>query len=153
MSANRVLCTVLLSLATLLATPSAPAQTTTERGDIVVHHSAIATTALQPEVARQYAITRSAGRALLNIAVQRRQADGSTRAVTAAVSGAATTASGQRQELAVREVREGDAIYYLAEPRITAPETLNFELAVTPEGESAPLSVRFSQEFFPPPAR
>ena len=131
-----------------LSCPAA-AQTAIERGDFTVHYSAIPSTTLAPEVARQYAITRSAGRALLNLAVLKRAADGEPRAVTARISGAATNPNGQRQTLALREVREGDAIYYLAEPRIAARDTLDFELAVVPEGASSAIEVRFRQEFFP----
>jgi hypothetical protein len=128
---------------------AATGQTAIERGDIAVHYSAIPSTTLAPEVARQYAITRSAGRALLNIAVLKRGADAEPRAITARISGAATNPNGQRQTLALREVREGDAIYYLAEPRIAARDTLDFELSVIPDGATAPIEVRFRQEFFP----
>jgi hypothetical protein len=86
---------------------------------------------------------------LLNVAVMKRAPGTQARAVTARISGAATNPNGQRQTLALREVREGDAIYYLAEPRIAARDTLDFELSVVPDGESGPIEVRFRQEFFP----
>ncbi len=126
------------------------AQNSLERGDLVLHYSAIASTTITPEVARQYAITRSTGRALLNVSLMRKQADGSQKAIPARVTAAVTNLNGQRQDLAVREVREGDAIYYLAEPRVGDKETLNFELSALPEGGGEAITTRFQQEFFAP---
>lgn len=129
----------------LAAAGAVHAESSLRQGDYVVHYSAVPSTQIAPEVARQYAITRSANRALLNIAVRRGDA-----AVPAKVTGAATNLAGQREDLAVREVREGDAIYYLAEPRVANQDTLAFDLGVQPEGVAAPIVVRFRQEFFPP---
>jgi hypothetical protein len=136
----------------LLAGVAAPAagQSATAPGGVTVHYSALSTLELRPEIARAYSITRSGARALLNVAVQQRQADGTSHAITATVEAAATNLAGQRQDLRLREVRDGEAIYYLAEPRIAARDTLDFALSVLPEGAAAPITVRFRQEFFPP---
>ena len=135
----------LAALLLTFAAGAALAENSIERGDYVVHYNAVPSATIAPEVARQYAITRSANRALLNIAVLRQG-----RAVTATITGSATNLAGQRQDLALREVREGEAIYYLAEPGIANQETLAFELDVLPEGAPEPIVVRFRQEFFPP---
>jgi len=140
-----VFCSALCGLG--LAGPAA-AQNSVRFGDLVVHYNAVPTTSLTADVARQYGITRSANRALVNISV-RRGTPGADQAVPAKVSVAATNLNGQRSDLRVREVREGEAIYYLAEARIQGNETLNFELEVTPEGATAPVKASFSQEFFP----
>jgi hypothetical protein len=132
------------------ALPPAQAQSVNGPGGITVHYAALPTLELRPEVARAHSVTRSGARALLNIAVQQRQDDGSSHAVTAAIEAAATNLAGQRQDLRLREVRDGDAIYYLAEPRIEARDTLDFSLSVLPDGAAAPVTVRFRQEFFPP---
>lgn len=124
---------------------AAHAESFATHGEYTVHYNALPSTQIAPEVARQYAITRSANRALLNVAVRRGEA-----AVAARITGAATNLAGQRQELALREVREGEAIYYLAEPRTANQDTLAFELAVVPDGTTAPIVIRFRQEFFPP---
>jgi hypothetical protein len=137
-----------LLLALTILPLAGSAQNTLERGDVVVHYNALPSTTLSPDVARQYRITRSSNRALLNVSVLRKQADGSQTAIPARIDAAATNLNGQRQDLALREVREGEAIYYLAEPRVTDQETLNFELNVLPEGESSAIQVRFQQQFF-----
>ena len=123
------------------------ADNSTRAGGYVVHHNALPTTQLTPDVARQYGITRSANRALVNISVRQGE-PGSDRAVPAQVSLVATNLSGQRLDLRAREVREGDAVYYLAEARIVGTDTLVFELEVTPEGATAPIKASFRQDFF-----
>ena len=55
-----LICGALCGLA--LALPAA-AENSVRSGDLVVHYNAVPTTSLTPEVARQYAITRSANRA------------------------------------------------------------------------------------------
>ncbi|HEX5693313.1 MAG TPA: DUF4426 domain-containing protein, partial [Arenimonas sp.] len=66
-----------------LALPVA-AQNSVRSGDLVVHYNAVPTTSLTPDVARQYGITRSANRALVNVSV-RRGTPGADEAVPAQV--------------------------------------------------------------------
>ena len=139
---------ILSALLALAPVPSAHAQNSQRAGDLVLHYSAIPSTTLAPEIARQYAITRSANRALVNIAIRRGPPGEPGEAVAARVSVAVTNASGQRDTLRVREVREGDAIYYLAEARFAGNEKLAFEVEAVPEG-GAPMRASFRQEFFP----
>jgi hypothetical protein len=122
-------------------------QNSVRSGELVVHYNAVPTTSLTADVARQYGITRSANRALVNVSVRRGE-PGADQAVPASVTVAATNLNGQRSELRVREVREGEAIYYLAEARIQGQETLSFEVQVSTEG-AAPIKASFRQEFFP----
>ncbi|MBB5015916.1 DUF4426 domain-containing protein [Rehaibacterium terrae] len=135
-----------LALALLaFATPLAAGQLTS--GDLTLHYSALPTTSLTAEVARQYGITRSGNRVLLNIALRRAVADADV-AVAADVRASATNSAGQRQEIRLREVREGDAIYYLGEARVNDGETLGFEIEA--RVDDRPLQVRFQQQFFAP---
>lgn len=136
----------LVLFALVLALP-ALADNSTRAGGFVVHHNAVPTTSLTPDVARRYGITRSANRALVNITVRQGE-PGADRAVPAKVKLVATNLNGQRLDLRAREVREGDAVYYLAEARITGNDTLVFELEVSPEGAAAPIKASFRQEFF-----
>jgi hypothetical protein len=124
------------------------AQSSLEQDGYTIYFSAIPSLELTPEVARGYAITRSANRALLNIAVRRPGLAGDA-AVTARISGLARNDAGQGQPLALREVREGEAIYYLAEPRMRPGDSLRFELQILPEGREQPIALRFSRTFYP----
>jgi len=132
----------------LAAVGGANAEQKIESGEYVVHYSAVPATSISPEIARQYGITRSSGRGLLNVAVQRKQPDGLNQPVPATVTAAATNLAGQRQALDMREVREGDAIYYLGEPRVADNSTLDFDVEVSVPDRAEPIRLRFSQEFF-----
>ena len=55
---------------------------------------------------------------------------------------------GQTRDLQLREIREGDAIYYIGEFPIVDRETIRFSLQVTPDGRETPVSAELSQQFF-----
>lgn len=137
-------------MVTLASVSNSQAQATAEEGAYTLHVNAISTLDLSPEVARASGITRSASRGLLNIAIRRMQTDGSDVATRATVTADAINLSGQRQILSLREVREGDAIYYLAEPRVSESEELTFEISARPEGNASILKARFKKAFFAP---
>lgn len=137
-----------LAFALTLLSSLASAQSSITRGAYTIHYSALPSTLITPEVARNSGLTRSASRGLLNIAVIKKE-DEREFAVTAVIEAAATNPSGQRQSLRLREVREGEAIYYLGEPRISDGERLDFELRITPVGAPEPIALRFTQIFHP----
>jgi hypothetical protein len=154
MRAFKLMTAALVATALLaLAPPHATAQDAmdspnmVESGDYVVHFNALPTTQIPPEAAQAYRITRSPNRGLLNIAVQRKST-GTNQAVTAEVQASATNLTGQRRDLSVREVRDGGAIYYLAETGVSNRETLIFEVTVLPSGATQPITLRFQQQFF-----
>jgi hypothetical protein len=135
-----------LLLLLMLLAGSASAENFTRRGEFTVHHNAVQTTTLSPDMARQYGFLRSANRVLLNVAVRRGE-PGTDRAVAAVVRASATNLAGQRQDLRMIEVREGDAIYYLGEASISGHDWLNFDISAKPEGGSE-IRSRFRLEFF-----
>lgn len=114
-------------------------------GDYVVHYNALLTDMLQPEVARANNITRSRNRGMLNVAVLRNGDNPMGTAVPARVSGQAVNLSGQLRTLRLREVREGDAVYYIAVFPVAGEETLDFTLDIVPENGGQPMNVRFRQ--------
>lgn len=76
-----------------------------------VHYIIIPTTFLESEIATKYDVARARNRALINVSIL----DANKQAVTGAVSGSSSNLLGQTQYFEFRQVREGDAIYYLAE--------------------------------------
>lgn len=117
-------------------------------GDFVVHFNAVKTDELTPEIAREYSIVRSQNRVLLNVSVLRKQAGAQSVPVPAVVAASAVNLTGQSRTLLVREIREGDAIYYIAETPITNAEVLIFSVDVTPENQTDRFSLRFQKQFF-----
>ncbi len=116
-----------------------------EIGDHVVHFSAQSTDQLPPEVARAYNIVRSKNRAMLNVSVLQ-ASDGS--AVAADVSVKTVNLTGQLKNVTMRQIDEGEAIYYIGEVAIANRETLVFDISVTPDGSDQTSDVRFKRQFF-----
>ena len=100
-------------------------------GEFVVHFSAQSTDQLPPDVARNYNIVRSKNRAMLNVSVLR-AAD--NKPVTAIVTVKTVNLTGQLKNITMRQVNEGEAIYYIGEVTIANRETLIFDIGVTPDG-------------------
>jgi Domain of unknown function (DUF4426) len=118
-----------------------------EFGEYIVHYNALSTDQLGADVAKNYQIVRSSRRGLLNIAVLKKSA-GEPSAIGAKVSGSAANLAGQRSKLAFREVKEGDAIYYLGEFAVGAGrDTYQFQLEVVPVGSITPYTLKFSKDY------
>ncbi|TFG87187.1 MAG: DUF4426 domain-containing protein [Chromatiales bacterium] len=132
------------------AAPALEPATSSSRdfGNYVLHFNAIRTDTLTPEIAKIYNIVRSANRALLNISMVKKVEGTSGVPVAGRVSAQAVNLNGQFKDLTLREIREGDAIYYIGDVLVADHETLVFTVEATPEDESSLYSVRFQREFF-----
>lgn len=117
-------------------------------GDYVVHFNAQSTATLPPEVARAYGIQRSSNRAMINVTVIEKVPGSTGRPSPATVGVTATNLTGQLKDVAIRELREGDAIYYIGELSVANRETLVFDITVRPEGAQEAFRVRFRQQFY-----
>ena len=141
-SLSGLLCIALLS--PLFAT----ADNSKDFGEYVLHFNALTTDMLPPQVAREYRITRSRNRGMINITVLKKVPDSLGLPVHARVEVHARNLVGQVRDINLREVREGDAIYYIGEFRVTNEETLKFTVRAQPLGSQKSLEARFSQDFY-----
>jgi len=132
----------------LFSTQSAQAEQKERFGDYEVHYSAFTSTFLTPEIAKQYGIVRSKAIGVINISVLKKSESGLFEPVPAQLEGMRTNDIQQQQFLAFRRVKEGKAIYYLAEVQFMEGEVLTFNISATPEGQPQPLKLRFSQTFY-----
>ena len=114
-------------------------------GSMNVHYMAIGSTFFTPEIAKVYGITRSRYNGLVNISVLDNTKTGNP-AKTVTISGQAKNNLGQFKSLAFTEVKEGDAIYYLAQVSYNDEETLHFTLNINDGKEQQTL--KFSQKFY-----
>ncbi|MBX9713166.1 MAG: DUF4426 domain-containing protein [Pseudomonadaceae bacterium] len=112
-------------------------------GDLDVHYSAFNSGFLQPEIAAATGLVRSKSQGVVNVAVLK-----AGTASSAQVSGTVKNLLGQSTALSFKEVKEGKAIYYLAQFPFEQRETLRFTLNVT-AADGVPHSFDFNQEFFP----
>lgn len=119
-----------------------------DAGTHLIHYNALPTSQLTPEVASAYNILRSRTRGMLNVAVTRKIPNSTGEPVPAKVRVHAANLNGQVKNISLREVREGEAIYYIGEINISEGETLVFDLYVSPEGSEQTHHIRFQQTFY-----
>ena len=132
----------------LLLPISASAENSKDFGDFVIHYNAMATDMVPPEVARKYRITRSQNRGMINITVLKKVLSSPGQPVHARVQVTALNLAGQGRTISMREIREGNAIYYIGEFGVANEETLNFNVRARPQGTQEAVEVRFSQDFY-----
>ncbi|MCC7258256.1 MAG: DUF4426 domain-containing protein [Gammaproteobacteria bacterium] len=117
-------------------------------GAYVVHFNAISTDQLSPEVAKTYDIVRSRNRALLNVSIVRKVEGTIGQPVPGAVTAVVANDTGQLKDANLREIREGEAVYYIADFAVSDGETLVFTIDATPINETSRFSVRFTRTFY-----
>lgn len=136
---------MIVMLASLVALPTWAGQFKTIK-DVEVHYSAFNSTFLPPQVARSYKLKRNGYSALLNISVLDNSQAGKP-AITATITGSAKNLIGQTRKLTFREVKEANAIYYLAEFPISDEENLTFNIDVN-AGNKGTGPLKFTQKFY-----
>lgn len=132
----------------LLLSFIAQAENSTKTPGYTIHHNAIPTAILTPEIASSYGITRSKYRGLLNISVIKDVPGTTGKAVPATVEAYTFNLIGQIYNIKLRRVEEGEAIYYIGDFPIVDAETLKIRLEVRPEGAARSVKTEISQQFF-----
>ncbi len=141
---NRKTLILLFPLLLLMFTARAENDRSQAFGDYVVYYNALPTDVLQADVAGEYGITRSKFRGFITVSVQRK--DGQP--VSARIQASASNLNGQSRNLSLHQVKEGPAIYYIDDFRISNEETLKFSLKIQPENANQAFNLKFSQQFF-----
>jgi hypothetical protein len=112
-------------------------------GNWEVHYMVVNSTFLTPQVAKAYSIKRSGYNAMVNISVL----DKTTKqAQSVAIMGEARNLLGTQKKLAFKEVKEGEAIYYLAELAFRDQEQYRFEITIVNGNETQTL--KFEEKLF-----
>ncbi len=127
--------------------PEAATANSRDFGDYALHFNALRTDQLTPDIARNYNIIRSPNRVLLNVSIIHKVEGTPGVPVAGNVTAAAVNLNGQLKDLVIRELREGDAIYYIGDVPIATNETLTFTIDATPVNETRRLSVKFQRDF------
>ncbi len=136
----------LLSLLLLALAHTAAAQQSEMFGPYELHYSVVNTTFLEPKVAAGYGITRGSKRAILNLAVREHLQEGSE-ARTMQLQGR-TWDLIQNQFLEFQEIREGPAIYYIAQFKFINEEWRFFEVDFRPEGADQTYTFKFKHQLY-----
>ncbi|MFK5969640.1 MAG: DUF4426 domain-containing protein [Candidatus Marithrix sp.] len=114
----------------------------------IIHYNAFSTNFLTAEVAHTYKIKRSKKRAMLNISIRKIGKDkvAQTEAATAVIKAKVTNFIGQQKTIEIRQIDEGNAIYYIGDFTIANQEIIKFDLQVTPVDKT--YTIKFEQQFF-----
>lgn len=117
-------------------------------GDYTIHLNAFNSDTLQPNMAKAYNIIRSKNRGLLTISVVKKSKSDNGKPVRATVQAKATNLTGQLKNIEIREISDGDAVYYISEFQVADKEVLDFTIHVTPDNNGGPYTVEMRQQFF-----
>lgn len=140
---------LLLTLFASCFVSGAQAENLTRIDNYWIHHNAFTTDLLAPEVARNYGISRSNQRGMLNLSIIRGGDSILTGTpVAATVQVQATDFLGQTREIPLREIREDQAIYYVGDFRVAHEEWLKFTMQILPAGADQPLKLKMEHQFF-----
>ncbi len=115
-------------------------------GTLEVHYSALNSTFISPDVAKQYGITRSKIYALINISILDKAKAGKP-AIPAAITGKVKNLLGNTRTLNFKEIKEGKSIYYLAEMPFDQGEKYQFDIDIKAQGNRAG-KLTFQQVFY-----
>jgi hypothetical protein len=137
-----------LASAALLLSSVASAEQFVDAGRYRVHYSAINSTQLLPDIARQFGVTRSRNEALLVLNAQQRDEAGQYLPVAATAQGQARSLIGHVDKLQLRPIREGEVHYVVASFPVLDGEFLTLDLSVLPQGADAPIAIKFNQQFY-----
>jgi Domain of unknown function (DUF4426) len=148
---NRYVKTILLRMGVLMACglsfgAQAGAEPFTKFGDYTVVHSVFGSKFIDESIASQYNLARGNDRALLNLSIVKSDAGGNMRGLPAKVSGVVANLMQQQKALKFIEIREGDAVYYLAPFRIHNEEVLHF--SVTVEHDNKAYDLKFTKKLY-----
>ena len=110
-------------------------------GDYEAHYVVFPSTFLNADIANNYNIRRAPDLSIVNLSI----IDAAGNGTAATIAGQVKNLLGQLSALKFREIREDQALYYIAEVRHTHREVLRFAIAITPPGE-ATYNLKFQQE-------
>jgi len=130
---------------TLFISQNAHAENMKKLGNMNVHYIAVGSTFFTPQIAKAYGITRSRFNGLINISVLD-NSQKNTPAKSVSITSKAKNNLGQFKTLEFTEVKEGDAIYYLAQVNYRNEETIHFDIMINDGKEKQQL--KFSQKFY-----
>nr|WP_255774813.1 DUF4426 domain-containing protein [Microbulbifer zhoushanensis] len=110
-------------------------------GDYRVIYSVFNSDFIKPEIAQNYQLVRAGDRAFVNVSVVKK--DGGTKGLASEMSGTASNLMQQSRNLEFTEIRDGDAVYYLAPLRFEDEEVLTFNVNVKlPDGRTETITFR-----------
>ena len=136
-----------LALALLTFTAWSPANADEQTvGDYTIHYQAFGSTFLTPAIAKAYGLKRSNYTGIVNISVLNSK-DKVPTGVPVEISGVAKNLLDSSIQLKFKEIREGKAVYYIAEVPYRNDETMHFQIGIK-HGRELNTTLKFQQRFY-----
>lgn len=135
-----------LLIASLLFSPLTFAEQKQTVGNYDIHYVAFDSTFLTPQIAKAYDLKRSRYTGIVNISVLN-NSDAEQEAVPVELSGTANNLLDARKKLTFKEIKEGKAIYYIAEIPYRDDQEINFNINVK-YGSKLNTQLKFKHKFY-----
>lgn len=117
-------------------------------GEYKVFYTVFNSSFIKPDIARTYNITRGKRHVLVNISLIKSGPEGDSEGLAAEVKGTAANLMQQQKTLKFQEIKEQEAVYYLAPLRITDEEVMNFKIDVTATPGARPFTLEFTKTLY-----
>ncbi|MBT8438476.1 MAG: DUF4426 domain-containing protein [Gammaproteobacteria bacterium] len=138
---------ILLVTVFLLMPALSQAENSTKIPGHTIHHNVITTDFLSPNIASAYRIIRSKNRGMINISVIQDVPGTTGTAVMANIRARVINLLGQQRSINLKEIREGNAIYYIGDFIISSQGPFVFMLDVMPVGAKKPFTAKLEHSF------
>ncbi len=125
---------------------TAAAENSKEFADHIVYYNAFPTDSLPAQMTKQYGLKRSKNYAMVNISVMEKAA-GVPTGVKSTVTGTLKNLMGQSRPLEFKEIKEGKAVYYIAQIGVQSKEVVNFNIEIKPASNNEKYEIKFSKKF------
>ncbi|MCL1126539.1 DUF4426 domain-containing protein [Shewanella surugensis] len=135
-----------LFIVSLFFSPLVSAEQKLTVGNYDIHYIALDSTFLSPSIAKAYDLKRSRYIGIINISVLD-NSDPKHTAVPVELSGVANNLLDKRRPLKFKEIKEGDAIYYIAEIPYRDDQEINFNINVK-YGSKLNTQLKFKHKFY-----
>ncbi|GAA0789316.1 MULTISPECIES: DUF4426 domain-containing protein [Pseudomonadati] len=142
---RKILSAALMTSLILFMAPT-QAEQKQQVGNFDIHYMALSSTFITPAIAKTYGIERSRYNGIINIAVLDTSQEGNP-AVAVEISGIANNLLDAKKDLNFKEIREGDAIYYIAQVPYRDDQEINFTIAIK-HAKKLNTSLKFKQKFY-----
>lgn len=126
----------------------AQVETETRAGDYLIYHTVFNSSFISPEIAEIYQLTRGSDKAIANVAVTEADAGGMSRGLPAQITGVARNLMQQEISLEFIEVKEQDAVYYIAPFEFDDQEIMHFYIDVVLPGESRARKIEITKKLY-----
>lgn len=123
------------------------AENSKEFNQHIIYYNAFPTDTLPTQVTKQYGLKRSKNMAMVNLSVVKKGDGSMPFGMKASIKGTLKNLMGQSRDIEFREIKEGHAVYYIAQIGVQNKEVVNFYIDIKPDGSDDKYEIKFSKKF------